>query len=351
VYEDLEPIAQLKFGKEMNAIAEQTRLSVQEAKSRFAAMTGTGIRSGQHEASLARIRIAGIERMGRVLFDIWVDLITKRNGKISRADVAFIAHKMEQFVGAQKSNLRNVFSLERGAAVPSLVEEADNRMNAVAASARRDMEIMARESEAFLRKSEESVKQAPKKRFSPGRRVLVGMGNRPATVQSVADVPSTLGEYVHEVLVDSDQGVHRVLGCDLQPVPDLDEDLRGNRTAIHIHNSNVANINLGSQIGVINANLQSLTRGDETQQEFARAIEQLAQAVASESALEEAQKQEIVEAITTISEEASKKPGERSNATLKALAAWIPTAISAANNLVTLWRSTGPTIKAFFGIN
>jgi hypothetical protein len=151
VYEDLEQIAQLKFSKEMNAIAEQTRLSVQEAKNHFAAITGAGIRSGQHEASLARLRIAGTERMGRALFDIWVDLITKRNGKISRADVDFVAHKIEQFVGAQRSNLRKVFSLERGGAVPSLIQEADNRMHALAAGTRRDLEIMAREYEVFPR--------------------------------------------------------------------------------------------------------------------------------------------------------------------------------------------------------
>jgi hypothetical protein len=160
-----------------------------------------------------------------------------------------------------------------------------------------------------------------------------------------------LGEFVHDVLVDGQPQPQRVLGCELRPLPELDEDLLGNRAAVYIHNSNVANLNLGSQIGVINANLQLLSTGDETQREFARAMEQLAQAVASESALEENQKHEIVEALTTISAEASKKPGERSRATLKALVGWIPTAISSGNNLVTLWHSVGPTIKAFFGIN
>jgi hypothetical protein len=349
VHEDLEPIAKLKFAKAMNAIAEETRIGVREASSRFAAMTGAGIRSGQHEASLARMRISGIERMGRALFDIWVDLITKRNGKVSRSDAGFVAHKIEQFAGTQKSHLRRTFSQERGAAVPSLIQEADNRMHALVARTRSDLEIMARENEVFPNGSGDVMKQTKKNRFSVGRRVLVGMGMQPAVVRSVADVPSTLGQYVHEVLVDGEQAMRRVLGSELQPVPDLDEDLKSKRTAIHIHNSNVANLNVGSQIGVINANLQSLSTGDDTQRGFASALEQLAQAVASESALEESQKQEIVEAITTISAEAAKKPVERSKSTLKALVSWIPTAISAANNLVTLWHSVGPTIQAFFG--
>src|SRR5579872_3726899 len=142
-------------------------------------MTGAGIRSGQHEASLVRIRITGTERMSRALFDIWVDLITERNGNISRVDVDFVAHKIDQFVNAQKSNLRKVLSQERGAAVPSSIQEADDRMQAVAASARLDLEILVREYEAFPNKSRAPMKQVSKKRFSVGRRVLVGMGMRP----------------------------------------------------------------------------------------------------------------------------------------------------------------------------
>jgi len=194
------------------------------------------------------------------------------------------------------------------------------------------------------------MKQVPRKRFSVGRRVLVGMGMRPATVQTVADAPSTLGEYVHEVLIDGDQGMRRVLGSELQPVPELDEDLRSHRPTIHIQNSNVANLNVGSQIGVITANLQAISEGGDREQEFARAIEQLTQAIVSEAALQQNQKQEVVEAIATLSQEAAKKPEERSKGTMKALVAWLPTAIGAANNLVTLWGKLGPGIKAYLGI-
>ena len=193
------------------------------------------------------------------------------------------------------------------------------------------------------------MKQLPKKRFSVGRRVLLGLGMQPATVQSVADVPSTLGEYVHEVLVDGDPAMRRVLGSQLQPVPALDEDLRGRRPAIHIQNSNVANLNVGSQVGIINANLQTISMGGGTQQEFALAIEQLTQAVVSEAKLQQDQRQEVIDAIATLSVEAAKRPEERSKGTIKALAAWLPTAISAANNLVTLWDKLGPSIKAYFG--
>ena len=51
-------------------------------------------------------------------------------------------------------------------------------MYAVAATVRRDLEIMAWEYEAFpnvvVTEKERSMPQQPKRRFSPGRRVLVG---------------------------------------------------------------------------------------------------------------------------------------------------------------------------------
>src|SRR5260370_24532919 len=102
-------------------------------------------------------------------------------------------------------------------------------------------------------------KEVDKKRFSIGSRVLVGMANRPGTVQSVADTPSVMGEFVHEVLLDAHPDLpQRVVGCDMRRLPPLDADLRGtNQQTIHIQNSNVANLNLGSQVGTINAALQT----------------------------------------------------------------------------------------------
>jgi hypothetical protein len=49
----------------MDAIASETRQNVRDAANRFAATAVTGIRSGQHEASLIRLRIDGAERIAR----------------------------------------------------------------------------------------------------------------------------------------------------------------------------------------------------------------------------------------------------------------------------------------------
>jgi hypothetical protein len=194
------------------------------------------------------------------------------------------------------------------------------------------------------------AKEARKNRFSVGSRVLVGPGNRPGTVQSVADRPSVMGEFVHEVLLDRHPDLpQKVVGCDMRRLPPLDADLPVSHPAVHIHDSNVANLNLGSQVGTISANLQAISGGDATQQKFVHAIEQLTQAVLQAS-LPAAEQREIVEALSTITEQAAKKPEERSKVSLKSLLHYIPTVISSVSSLANLWAKYEPIIKAHFGI-
>jgi len=352
VYEDLEQIASLKFGKAMEAIASETRQNVQDAANQFAAMAAPGIRSGQHEASLIRLRIEGAERIARALFQTWVDLIVQRNGHIARADVDFVAKKIEQFANVQPAHIRMASSQQHGAVLGLMTQEASRCMHAVSASIRRDLEIMAREYEAFPTRSQEDnvMKQASKKkRFSVGRRVLKGIGMLPAIVKKVDDVPSVMGEYMHEVLLDCDGQVEHVLGCELQPVPELDEDLQRSPHAIQIHNSNVGNINLGAQTGHINIALQQISTGDESQKQFARVLDEFTKAVVA-AQLSNNEKREVVEALTTIADQAIKKPEERSTGTLKAVVAWIPHAIATAAHLTALWEKFGPVIKTHLGL-
>lgn len=191
-----------------------------------------------------------------------------------------------------------------------------------------------------------------KQRFSPGRRVMVGMGMKVGTVKTVADHPSVLGEFVHEVLVDGENEPRRVVGCDLQPLPGLDEDLhKGSLTSIHLQNSSIANLNLGTQVGTINAVVQIMQGEGDAQRRVARALEELTQAVVSiQTNLPESEKLEVLDSLATIAEQATKKPEERSKGTLKAIFAYLPTAICAASNLVSLWEKVGPTIKGYLGL-
>jgi hypothetical protein len=356
MYEDLEAIAQLKFGKEIESVSARTRESVRNAKAEYAALTrGANIISGQQEASIARLSMECSERLARSLFNIWVALITQRNDYIARADVGFIMPKIEGFTKGEAIKLRRVFRDRPGAIIPMLTEEADRRMYAVAARVRTDLEIMVREHEAFPKKTLPEVvrmEKTSKVRFGPGRRVLVGRQSRPGAVISVADLPGEMGEFRHEIRFDQDGTTSGVMGCDLQAFPGIDEDLQMNRPIINLHvqDSNIANLNLGSQIGTINASLQTISDQGASEHEFAQVLKELTEAVVSQKDLPDPEKQEVVQALSTIAEQATKKPEQRSKVTLKALVSWIPTAISAAKGLSDLWDKFGPIIQAHLGL-
>jgi hypothetical protein len=243
-----------------------------------------------------------------------------------------------------------------GAVVNLMTQEAGMRMDAVSADLRSDLEIMVREHEAFpnrvLVEKERRMSQMLKKRFSPDRRVLVGNQSRPGTIISVDDQPSDMGEFRHMVKLDRDGQTLAVLGCDLQAFPELDEDLRQKQPPsihLHIENSSIANLNLGTQVGTINAALEVISGQPGPSQEVAQALKQLTEATVAEKALPDLEKQEIVQALSTLAEQAAKKPEERSKGPLRAIVAWLPTAIAAAADLTTLWGKFGPAIKVFFG--
>jgi hypothetical protein len=281
VHEDLRPIVQLQFGKAMEEISRQTLAKTQEARAQFAVSTrGAQIISGQHEASLGRIRIAGVEQLAGALLQMWVDIIKERNGHIARPDIEFILGRMGLLTHAQYRNLTKEFAQHHGAVVPLLTQEAEMRMQAVLADARRELEIMVRKHEVL-----------PKK-----------------TVEEKATVVNNL----------------------------------------NIQNSNIANLNLGSQVGTINAALEAISSGGS--KEFAQALKEFTEAVVSQQSLADANKREVVQALTTVAEEAPKKPSERSTGTLKAIMGYIPTAISSASQLTALWEKLGPTIKGYLGV-
>jgi len=189
MYEDLNEIATLRFNKELDSISNQTREKVREMQNEYAALTSSsGVRSGPQEAAIARVQIEGSERLVRALFEIWVDLIRRRNGHISRLDADFIAKKLEDFARIQKGHLNKAFSIQRmHAVVGSLTGEASNRLNAAAANAGRDLAIMAREHELFSLSAEAS------KQKTSGAVPANEAGQQPRTIERPvqADQPWT----------------------------------------------------------------------------------------------------------------------------------------------------------------
>ena len=159
MYENLEPIARLKFNKEMEDISARTREKVRKAQNQYVTRTaGASVRSGQHEASIGRMYIESAEELGRYLYQTWVDLIQRRNGHLSRRDLSFVVGKIREFAATRKVHLRQAFGNQGlGAALNPLREEADRRMDALTSSASRDLEILVREQEELPQKTDEKT--------------------------------------------------------------------------------------------------------------------------------------------------------------------------------------------------
>lgn len=158
MYEDLNEIASLRFNRDLESISAHTRERVREMQNEYAAqMNSSGVRSGPQEMAIGRAQIEGSERLVHALYEIWVDLVKRRNGYISRSDVDFIAKKLEGFAQTQRGHLHHAFATQRGGAVVNLLsEEAGRRLQATTANARRDLAIMEREHE-LLQSSTASV--------------------------------------------------------------------------------------------------------------------------------------------------------------------------------------------------
>jgi len=117
---------------------------------------------------------------------------------------------------------------------------------------------------------------------------------------------------------------------------------------VTIHSA--ANVNLGSQVGNINATLNAISEQSPAHQEIAAALKELSEAVLRSQQIEDSQRQEALQVITAIAEQAEAKPEARSIGTLKALLAGLPTVIGLAADLTTLWDKYVPLIRQFFGI-
>lgn len=120
------------------------------------------------------------------------------------------------------------------------------------------------------------------------------------------------------------------------------------KEGINLTVHNAANINLGSQVGTINAALNVISQAG--QSELAAAIRELSEAVMRSSVIQDHQKQEALQVIADIAKQAEAKPEGRSVGTLKALIAGFPIAIGLTADLTTLWDKYAPIIRAYFGI-
>jgi hypothetical protein len=146
MYEDLEPIAGLRHGATVEPIMREMQKNLSEAIEHFGAR---GLaRSGPLEAEKLRIRVAASERACRALYEIWLDLITRRQGRITREDIAFIMAKVEGISIAHAKGMQGAHG-ESIMGANWWTQQSQERMQAVVSHIRRELEIKIREQEAF----------------------------------------------------------------------------------------------------------------------------------------------------------------------------------------------------------
>ena len=148
MHEDLEPIANLKYGQVVEHASKegQTKLSAQMAD-----LAARGLsNSGMMVSARMNSALDTSERTCRAIYEIWLDLILQRNqGKISREDINFIMDKVNACVQARALQIAQAIATPGAPDVQWAVDQARGKMQSVGSVIGRELEIKFREQEAF----------------------------------------------------------------------------------------------------------------------------------------------------------------------------------------------------------
>jgi hypothetical protein len=116
---------------------------------------------------------------------------------------------------------------------------------------------------------------------------------------------------------------------------------------INVTGGQIGTLNLGTIIGDVENHLASVT-GPESD-DVRNALREIAQAVVDERELSDEERQELLEDIDLLAEEASKEPEKRRNGVVRKILSGLGTSLATAANLATVWGTVGPTVLHFFG--
>lgn len=130
--------------------------------------------------------------------------------------------------------------------------------------------------------------------------------------------------------------------------PKKEKVVAADRPNINVTIHNAANVNLGTQVGTINAALSAISEQGESSQEVVKALKGLTDAVVKNTQFQEDEKQETLEVIEEITKQAESKPELRSLGKIKALIAGLHSLVAANADLTALWTQYAPVVKHFF---
>jgi hypothetical protein len=151
MYEDLEGIANLKYGQVAERAAQEYRRGMVSAQNELA-RRGHGLGSGSVIQAQAELGVVMGKEICSGVYTAWLELILQRNrGRITREDVDFILSKVRACADARTSNIASALraSPVAVAAQDAGISIVQAGMGSVVANIGRELEIKFREQEAF----------------------------------------------------------------------------------------------------------------------------------------------------------------------------------------------------------
>lgn len=188
MYKGLEPIANLKFAKASQEISGEMRNVLGQA------LAGKG-RGGAREATKLQVGLQSAEKKCRALYEIWVDLISRKNGRLTRQDAAFIAGRIAQVLAGARTSL---ISGPDRPMLGSAGGEIERRTQSILGSIRRDLEIRVREQEVFPKPETEKAQNSHfHLNISNSKVSNLNLGSQVGSINSVLQSISGEGEAQH----------------------------------------------------------------------------------------------------------------------------------------------------------
>lgn len=118
------------------------------------------------------------------------------------------------------------------------------------------------------------------------------------------------------------------------------------RITLDLTNSQIGTLNFGSIVGDVQSHLIALD--DPAAAEVRDGMAILTQAVIDVDGLEDDRRQELLEAIDVLAEEAKRSPNQRRASVVRSVLRTLTTAVSAVAALNEVWAEVGPAITGFF---
>jgi diguanylate cyclase (GGDEF)-like protein len=148
LFEELEPLAQLRITKALEKLIVQRDSRLGSTRSQLAARGLAD--SGMWVASLLDIHVGFLDQLCRQISDIWTELISEKGQRLSAEAVAFITQKIETVLmnkaGQIIDSSKGAGSIMQGTWA---LQDAERRISRLRAELRRDLEIRRKEEELF----------------------------------------------------------------------------------------------------------------------------------------------------------------------------------------------------------